>query len=353
MFKPVEWFLGRFSADMGIDLGTANTLVYVKDQGIVLNEPSVVAVRAGTHEVLLDGMAVGDVAKEMLGKVPGNIEAVRPMRNGVISDFEVTEKMLRYFITKVHGGRQWVKPKVVISVPAGITAVERRAVISSAERAGAYRVYLIEEPLAAGIGVGLPVTKPHGSMIVDIGGGTTEVAVLSLAGTVAWDSIRVAGDSMDESIISYMRRQHNLHIGPLRAERLKMNLGSAVPMEEELTVMVKGRDALNGLPRRVEVSSTEIREGALIEPVRKIAQAIHGTLEQTPPELSGDLVDQGITLCGGGSMLRGIGSFFENETGIPCALAEEPLTAVARGTGVYVEDIATFSKVLQSNMDDD
>ena len=247
LLKPFEWVLGNFSVDMGIDLGTANTLVCVRGRGIILNEPSVVAVKKGTNEVLLDGMAVGNAAKAMLGKTPGSIEAVRPLRHGVIADFEVTEKMLRYFISKVHEGRSWVKPQVVISVPTGITDVERRAVVHSAERAGARRVYLIDEPMAAGIGVDLPVTEARGSLIVDIGGGTTEVAVLALAGSVVATSLRVAGDEMDEAILSHMRRFHNLMIGEQSAERIKLTLGSAWPMEQELSMEVKGRDNVTGL----------------------------------------------------------------------------------------------------------
>jgi rod shape-determining protein MreB len=260
VLKPLEWMLGNFSVDMGIDLGTANTLVCVRGRGIILNEPSVVAVKKGTNEVLLDGMAVGNAAKAMLGKTPGSIEAVRPLRHGVIADFEVTEKMLRYFISKVHEGRNWVKPQVVISVPTGITDVERRAVVHSAERAGARRVYLIDEPMAAGIGVDLPVTEARGSLIVDIGGGTTEVAVLALAGSVVATSLRVAGDEMDEAIVAHLRRYHNLMIGEQSAERIKLTIGSAWQMEQELSMEVKGRDTVTGLPSRATVTSLEIRE---------------------------------------------------------------------------------------------
>lgn len=348
MFRPLEWFLGRFSTDMGIDLGTANTLVCVKDRGIVLNEPSVVAVRKGTNEVLLEGRAVGLAAKEMLGKTPGNIVAIRPLKNGVIADFEVTEKMLRYFITKVHDGRQWATPQVVISIPSGITAVERRAVINSAERAGARRVFLIEEPMAAGIGVGLPVTSARGSMIVDIGGGTTEVAVLSLAGMVASTSIRVAGDEMDEAVMNHCRKYHNLQIGEQTAEKIKMAIGSAAPLEQELAVEVKGRDTLTGMPRKIQLNSEEVRE-ALLEPVRQIISAIRTTLESSPPEIAADLVDQGITLAGGGSLLRGIDRAIGEETVLPVRVADDPLTAVARGTLRFLEDIDVFSKVLQSS----
>src|SRR6187397_678925 len=278
VFKPLEWALGRFSVDMGIDLGTANTLVSVRGRGIIINEPSVVAVKKSTGEVLLDGMAVGNSAKAMLGKTPGNIEAIRPLRNGVIADFDVTEKMLRYFITKVHEGRNWVKPQVVIAVPVGITAVERRAVIHSAERAGARRVYLIDEPMAAGIGLELPVTEPRGSLIVDIGGGTTEIAVLALAGSVVATSLRVGGDEMDEAIMAHLRREHNLLIGEQSAERIKLTIGSAWPMEQELSMEVKGRDTISGLPRKTTVTSIEVRE-ALTQPVRQICEAVRGVLE--------------------------------------------------------------------------
>jgi len=350
MLKPLEWMLGRFSLDMGIDLGTANTLVCVRERGIVLNEPTVVAVKKGTNEVLLDGRAVGLAAKEMLGKTPGNIVAIRPLKNGVIADFEVTEKMLRYFIMKVHEGRQWVKPQVVIAVPSGITAVERRAVINSAERAGARRVYLIDEPLAGGIGIGLPVTEARGSMIVDIGGGTTEVAILSLAGTVASTSLRVAGDEMDEAIINHMRKRYNLLIGEQTAERIKIAIGSAYPLEQELSLEVRGRDALGGLPRRVVVQSEEVRD-ALLEPVRQIIGAIRETLEGAPPEIAADLVESGIHLVGGGANLRGVDQIVSEETGIPARVADDPMTAVARGTGVFLENLPLYSRVLPTGED--
>jgi rod shape-determining protein MreB len=351
VFKPVEWALGRFSVDMGIDLGTANTLVSVRGRGIILNEPSVVAVKKDTGEVLLGGMAVGNAAKAMLGKTPGNVEAIRPLRNGVIADFDVTEKMLRYFITKVHEGRQWVKPQVVIAVPVGITAVERRAVIHSAERAGARRVYLIEEPMAAGIGCDLPVTEARGSLIVDIGGGTTEVAVLSLAGSVVSTSLRVAGDEMDEAIVAHMRRQHNLLIGEQTAERIKLTIGSAWPMEQELSMEVKGRDSITGLPRRTTVTSIEIRE-SLSAPVRLICEAIRGILEEAPPEISADLCDSGVTVVGGGALLYGMASSISEFLGIPARVADDPLTAVARGTGVFLDKLDVFSRVLAADEED-
>ena len=350
VLKPFEWVLGNFSVDMGIDLGTANTLVCVRGRGIILNEPSVVAVKKGTNEVLLDGMAVGNAAKAMLGKTPGSIEAVRPLRHGVIADFEVTEKMLRYFISKVHEGRNWVKPQVVISVPTGITDVERRAVVHSAERAGARRVYLIDEPMAAGIGVDLPVTEARGSLIVDIGGGTTEIAVLALAGSVVATSLRVAGDEMDEAIVSHLRRYHNLMIGEQSAERIKLTIGSAFQMEQELSMEVKGRDTVTGLPGRATITSLEIRE-ALGHPVRQICEAIRQVLEETPPEISADLVDSGCTIVGGGALLYGIADAVSDFLGIPARIAEDPLTAVARGTGVFLEKLDIFSRVLSSEDD--
>ena len=351
VFKPLEFALGRFSVDMGIDLGTANTLVCVRGRGIILNEPSVVAVKKGTNEVLLDGMAVGNTAKAMLGKTPGTIEAIRPLQNGVIADFEVTERMLRYFITKVHEGRHWVKPQVVISVPVGITAVERRAVIHSAERAGARRVFLIDEPMAAGIGVDLPVTEPRGSLIVDIGGGTTEIAVLALAGAVVSTSLRVAGDEMDDAIVNHLRRHHNLSIGEQSAERIKLTIGSAWPMKQELSMEVKGRDTISGLPRRTTVTSIEIRE-ALQDPLRQICEATRAILEEAPPEISADLVDTGITMVGGGAMLLGVADALSDYLGIPAKVADDPLTAVARGTGVFLEKLDVFSRVLSTDDDD-
>lgn len=351
VFKPLEWALGRFSVDMGIDLGTANTLVCVRGRGITLNEPSVVAVKKDTGEVLLEGMAVGNTAKAMLGKTPGSIEAIRPLRHGVIADFDVTEKMLRYFITKVHEGRHWVKPQVVIAVPVGITAVERRAVIHSAERAGARRVYLIDEPMAAGIGCDMPVTEARGSLIVDIGGGTSEIAVLSLAGAVVATSLRVAGDEMDDAIVSHLRRQHNLMIGEQSAERVKLTIGSAWPMEQELSMEVKGRDSVTGLPRRTTVTSVEIRE-ALQHPVRQICDSIREVIEQSPPEIAADLVDSGVTVVGGGALLLGIAEAIGDHLGIPARVADDPLTAVARGTGVFLDKLDVFSRVLASEDDD-
>ncbi|MEQ8762502.1 MAG: rod shape-determining protein [Planctomycetota bacterium] len=350
MFKPMEWFLGKFSIDMGIDLGTANTLVCIQEEGIILQEPSVVAVKKGTSQVLMDGQAVGLAAKEMLGKTPANIVAVRPLKQGVIADFEITEAMLRYFIRKVHNRSRWLNPRVVISVPSGITAVEKRAVINSAERAGARKVYLIEEPMAAAIGVGLPVEEATASMIVDIGGGTTEVAVISLAGIVVSESIRVAGDQMDEAIIKYLRSNYNLMIGEQTAERIKITIGSACPQEREAIILVKGRDMMSGLPRGAEISSEEIRE-ALRDPVEKIVSAVRTTLENTKPELSADLVDNGIVMAGGGSLLRGLDLVIQEEIQLPVRVADDPLTAVARGTAVFLGQLDLYSQVLA--VDDD
>lgn len=349
--KAFEWMVGKFSTDMGIDLGTANTLVCVPGAGVVLNEPSVVAVRRGTNEVLLGGDAVGLTAKEMLGKTPGNIQAIRPLKNGVIADFEITEKMLRYFIRKVHNRSIFVRPRIVIAIPSGITAVERRAVINSAERAGARKVYLVSEPMAAGIGAGMPVADPQASMIVDIGGGTTEVAVMSLFGLVHSESIRVAGDEMDEAIVNHLRRNYNLLVGDQTAERIKMTIGSASPLEKELEMDVAGRDLMIGLPRRTTVSSTEIRE-ALMEPVMSIIQAIRTTLENTPPELAADLVHQGITLAGGGALLRGLDVIIEQEVQLPVRVADDPLTCVARGTGEFLDQLDLYSRVLDSSADE-
>ncbi len=343
--------LGLFSTDMGIDLGTATTLVCLEGKGVVLCEPSVVAVKRGTNIVVDDGNAVGDVAKDMLGKTPGSIVAIRPLKDGVIADFDITEAMLRYFIRKVHNRSWGIKPRVVISIPSGITAVEKRAVTNSAERAGARDVFLIEEPIAGAIGAGLPVAEPHGSLIVDIGGGTTEVAVISLGGLVAAESIRIAGDEMDQAIISYMKQTYNLLIGERSAERIKIEVGSAYPLEEELTMEVKGRDMIAGLPRRATVSSEEIRE-ALREPVEAIVQAIKRTLEKTLPEVAGDLVDSGMTLVGGGVQLRNLDRVLSEETGLPAVIGDDPVTAVARGTGMVLENLDELKQVLESGDDE-
>jgi rod shape-determining protein MreB len=340
--------LGAFSVDMGIDLGTANTLVTVRGEGIVLNEPSVVAVKKGTNQIAGNGNAVGWAAKEMLGKTPGHIEAIRPMRDGVIADFEITEAMLRYFIRKVHNQRAFVRPRMVIAIPSGITQVERRAVINSAERAGARSVYLVSEPLAAAIGVGLPITEPTGCMICDIGGGTTEVAVVSLAGVVHSESVRIAGDEADQAIIDHMREHYELLIGEQSAERIKIAIGSAYPLRKEMSMEVKGRDIQRGLPRKVIVTSEEIRE-SLTEPVTSIIGAITSTLEETPPELSADLVDLGIVLAGGGSLIRGIDRVISERTGLPVRVAKDPLTAVARGTQIFLENLGEFRSMLSAS----
>ncbi len=339
--------VGLFSTDMGIDLGTATTLVCVQGQGVVLCEPSVVAVRTGTNRVLMNGGAVGSVAKEMLGKTPGNIKAIRPMKDGVIADFDITEAMLRYFIHKVHKRRYGVKPRVVIAIPSGITAVERRAVINSAERAGARKVYLIEEPKAAALGAGLPFLEPCGQLLVDIGGGTTEVAVLSLGDVVTYETLRVAGDEMDEAIVSYMKREYNLGIGERTSENIKIAIGSVHPLEKELTHHVKGRDLQTGLPRATTVTSEEIRE-ALREPVHAIINAIRVTLERTPPELSADLLDQGVALVGGGSLIRGVDRVIAAETGLSVRVVDDPVTAVARGTGIVLDQLDRLKDVLES-----
>ena len=320
--------LGFFSNDIGIDLGTANTLVYVKDHGIVLREPSVVAVHQGTNRVL----AVGDEAKRMLGRTPGNIVAIRPLKDGVIADFEITEAMLRHFISKVHNRRRMVRPRVVIAVPSGITEVEKRAVIDSAEHAGARSVILIEQPKAAAIGVGLPVQEPGGNMVIDIGGGTTDFAVISLGGIVYAKSIKVAGDEMDMAIMEYLRRTYNIMIGERMAEEIKIRIGSAYPLEEELTMDVRGRDLIAGLPKTISITSVEIRE-ALADTVQAIVDASKSTLEHTPPELSADLIDRGIVMAGGGSLLRGLDKRIAEESGLPVHVADDPTIAVVMGTG--------------------
>jgi len=350
----LDSLLGLFSMDMGIDLGTCNTLVCVRGQGIVLNEPSVVAVKKGTNRVLKNGTAVGLMAKEMLGKTPGSISAIRPMKDGVIADFDITEAMLSYFIRKVHARRRSilpVKPRVVIAIPSGITAVEKRAVLNSAERAGARRVYLVDEPMACGIGAGLPITEPTASMVVDIGGGTTEVAIMSLADISVCESLRVAGDDFDEAIVSHMRRTYNLMIGDPTAEKIKIEIGSASPLEGELTMEVRGRDMISGLPRKTIITSEEIRE-ALKEPVGAIIDAVTSTLEKAEPELAADLVDNGITLAGGGALLRGMDTVLSNATGLKDRVADDPLTCVARGTAVYLENLEIWKDTMESDEDE-
>ena len=328
---------GLFSHDMAIDLGTANTLVYVKGQGIVLSEPSVVAINKDTGKV----RAVGNEAKSMIGRTPGNIVAIRPMKDGVIADFETTEAMLRYFIQKVHNRKRLVWPRVAVSVPSGITAVERRAVTESAMQAGAKNVTLIEEPMAAAIGAGLPVQEPQGCMIVDIGGGTTEVAVISLGGIVFPKSVRVAGDEMDQSIIHHLKRTYNMMVGERTSEEIKIAIGSAFPLKQELEMQVKGRDQVMGLPKIITITSEEIRE-SLREPVSAIVDAVRVTLERTPPELSADIVDRGVVLAGGGALLRGLDQLLAKETGLHVTCSEDPLTAVVLGAGKYLEGLKHF-----------
>jgi len=347
----LDSFFGMFSADMGIDLGTCNTLVCLKGEGIVLNEPSVVAVRKGTNQVLRNGNAVGHVAKEMLGRTPGSISAIRPLKDGVIADFDITEAMLGYFIRKALGRNRLVKPRVVIAVPSGITAVEKRAVYNSAERAGARRVYLVDEPMAAGIGAGLPIGEATASMIVDIGGGTTEVAIMSLADIAVVQSLRVAGDELDAAIIAYMRRKHDLMIGAQTAETIKIELGSAVPLDPELTMEVRGRDVVGGLPRQCTITSVEVRE-ALSEPISQIIACVTRTLETAEPELAADLVENGIHLAGGGALLRGIDGTLERSTGLTVRVVDDPLSCVARGTAVYLENLSVWKETMESDADE-
>lgn len=335
--------LGFFSNDLAIDLGTANTLVYLKGEGIVLSEPSVVAIRRdsrGDRKVL----AVGKDAKLMLGRTPGNIVAIRPMKDGVIADFEVTEEMIRYFIRKVHNRKTLVRPRIIICVPYGVTDVEKRAVRESAQSAGAREVYLIEEPMAAAIGAGLPVTEPSGNMIVDIGGGTTEVAVISLAGIVYSECVRVAGDRMDEAITSYIKRKYNLLIGDRTAELIKITIGTAYPADQVKTMEVKGRDLVAGIPKTIEVNSDEIRD-ALAETVNVIIDAVKKTLERTPPELAADIVDNGIVLAGGAALLRNIDVRLREETGLPVAIADDPLSCVVFGSGKVLDELSLLKEV--------
>jgi len=332
--------LGMFSNDLAIDLGTANTLVYVRGKGIVINEPSVVAIEKRTGQLL----AVGLDAKKMLGRTPGNIVAIRPMKDGVIADFEMAEKMLRHFITKAHNRNTFVRPRIIICVPSKITQVEQRAVRDSAELAGAREVYLIEEPIAAAIGAGLPIAEPSGNMVVDIGGGTTDVAVISLAGIVYSESVKVAGDKMDDAIVNYVKRKYNLLIGDHMAEQIKFEIGSAYPLEERRTFMIKGRDLVSGIPRTLVIDDAEIRE-ALAEPISAIVNAIKVALENTPPELAGDIIDRGIVLTGGGSLLRGMDIRLREETNLPIITVEDPLTTVVVGTGKALDQIDLLKKV--------
>ncbi|PKN34868.1 MAG: rod shape-determining protein [Deltaproteobacteria bacterium HGW-Deltaproteobacteria-19] len=338
-----DFILGKFSNDLAIDLGTANTLVYVKGEGIVLSEPSVVAVHKdarGTKKVL----AVGAEAKKMLGRTPGNIEAVRPLRDGVIADFDITEVMLRHFIQRVHNRRTLIRPRIIVSIPSGITQVERRAVRETVESAGAREVYLIEEPMAAAIGAGLPIMDPISSMVVDIGGGTTEVAVISLAGIVYAKSVRCAGDRIDEEIVQYLKRKYSLLIGERSGEIIKTTIGSAFPDNEIRKVDVKGRDLISGIPKIIEVNSEEIRE-AIMEPISIIVDAVKDALENAPPELAGDIVDRGITLTGGGALLRNLDLLLKEETGLPVTVAEDPLSTVVRGAGMALDHMNLLKEV--------
>ena len=331
---------GMFSSDLAIDLGTANTLVYVAGKGVVLREPSVVAVHRDSKHVL----AVGTEAKRMLGRTPGSIVAIRPMKDGVIANFEITEAMLKYFITKVHNRKKLVRPRIIIGVPSGITQVEKRAVRDSAESAGAREVYLIEEPMAAAIGVGLPIQEPSGNMIVDIGGGTTEVAVISLSGIVYSSSMRIGGDVMDETVVNYIKRKYNLLIGERSGENIKIHIGSAAPLQEKLTLEVKGRDLVAGIPKTLLINDVEIRE-ALSEPVSNIVETVKIALERTPPELAADIVDKGIVLAGGGALLRGLDVLLREETGLPIGIAEDPLSAVVLGAGHLLDELDLLRKI--------
>jgi len=338
-----DFILGKFSNDLAIDLGTANTLVYVKNKGIVLSEPSVVAVHKDSRGVK-KVLAVGTEAKKMLGRTPGNIVAIRPMRDGVIADFDITEAMLRHFILRVHNRRALVRPRIIVSIPSGITQVERRAVRETVESAGAREIYLIEEPMAAAIGAGLPVSEPTSSMIVDIGGGTTEVAVISLAGIVYSQSVRVAGDKIDMEIVNFIKRKYNLLIGERTGEIIKTTIGCAYPEDEIRTVDVKGRDLISGIPKTVEINSEEIRE-AIMEPIRSIVDAIKDALENAPPELAGDIVDRGIVLTGGGALLRNLDVLIREETGLPITIAADPLTTVAIGAGMALDQLDVLKEV--------
>jgi rod shape-determining protein MreB len=348
MFNFLNAFWGMFSNDLAVDLGTANTLVYLKGKGIVVSEPSVVAVQKddmGQKKVL----AVGSEAKKMLGRTPGSIVAIRPMKDGVIADFDITEKMLRYFIQKVHNRKNLIRPRIIICVPSGITQVEKRAVRESAESAGAREVYLVEEPMAAAIGAGLPITEASGNMIVDIGGGTTEVAMVSLAGIVYAKSVRVGGDKQDEAIVQYLKRKYNLLIGERTAEEIKIEIGSAFPEPDgsTRTMEVKGRDLVSGIPKNLVINSDEIRE-ALAEIVNAIVEAVRVALERTPPELAADLVDKGIIMAGGGAMLRNIDSLLQEETGLPVYKADDPLSCVALGSGKILDELDLLKRVTVS-----
>jgi len=339
----MKFLSAPFSRDMGIDLGTANTLVYLASKGIIIREPSVVALRTNNNELL----AVGNEAKNMIGRTPGNIVAVRPMKDGVIADFDVTEEMLRYFITKAHKRTRLVRPRIIICVPSGVTEVEKRAVLDAARQAGARKAFLIEEPMAAAIGADLPVNEPAGNMIVDIGGGTTEVAVISLGGIVSSTSIRIGGDEMDESIVQFIKRKYNIMIGERTSEEIKKEIGSACLESSKGKIDIRGRDLVSGLPKNIEVTSEEIT-GAIREPVQSIVEAVKMTLEETPPELSADVMDFGIILTGGGALLQGMDKLIANETHIPVHIAEDPLDCVVKGTGIALEELDMLRKVLIS-----
>lgn len=343
----VSWFSRLLSNDVAIDLGTANTLVYLKGEGVVLNEPSVVAIDQSNRKVY----AVGADAKAMLGKTPDHIAAIRPLKDGVIADFEITEVMLREFIRKSQKKKYFIKPRIIIAVPSGITEVEKRAVRDSAEHAGAREIYLIAEPIAAAIGVGLPVNKPSGSMIIDIGGGTTEIAVIALDGIVANSSIRVAGDEMDEAIVSYVKRTYNLLIGEQTAEQIKMSIGAAIKLDEDLSMEVKGRDLVAGIPKTLKLTSEEIRE-ALSEPVAQIVEALKTALEETPPELAADIVDRGIVMTGGGSLLKGLDVLMKQKTNLPITLVEDPLSCVVLGAGKVLGNIPDYDRILMHSTHD-
>jgi len=334
--------LGLFSSDLAIDLGTANTLVSVKGKGIVINEPSVVAIKEGKHKNKV--LAVGKEAKEMIGKTPKDIIAIRPMKNGVIADFSVTEEMIRYFIQKVHNRKSLIRPRVVICVPYGLTQVERKAVKESALSAGAREVFLIEEPMAAAIGAGLPVREPQGSMVIDIGGGTTEIGVISLGGLVVSKSVRIAGDRFDRAIVDYVNKKYNLIIGERTAEEIKIEVGTSIKLDKELKMFVKGKNRISGLLETITVTSEDVRE-ALREPIKELGEALKEVLEQTPADLAGDIVENGIVLTGGGALLRGIDKYFSDLVSLPVYIAEEPLLAVAKGTGMALDNIDLLSNV--------
>ncbi len=339
----LDQIAGLFSNDMSIDLGTANTIVLVKGKGIVINEPSVVAVmknKYGKQKIL----AVGHEAKEMVGKTPGNIEAIRPMKDGVIADFDITEKMIRYFIEKSHERKSFLRPRIIICVPYGLTQVERKAVKESAMSAGAREVFLIEEPMAAAIGAGLPVRDPKGNLVVDIGGGTTEIGVVSLGGLVISKSIRVAGDKIDAAIVDYVKKKYNLLIGERTGEQIKIQIGTAIPLEKELTMSVKGRDQVSGLLHKIELTSEDARE-AMAEPLKEIAAALKAILEIMPPDLAGDIVENGIVLTGGGALIRGLDKYLSDIVKLPVYVAEEPLLAVAKGTGKALEEIKLLQQI--------